>query len=192
MLTLIAGLILFLGAHSARIVAEPARQRFIDTRGPLAWKALYSVFSVLGFVLIIQGYGQARMTPEVLWATPLWVRHLASVLTLAAFVLLAAAYVPRNAIKAKLHHPMVLAVKAWALAHLVSNNTLADVVMFGAFLVWAVLSFRAARQRDRLQGQHYPAGTMAGTGIAVAVGLSAWAGFALWAHQAWIGVRPFG
>jgi hypothetical protein len=121
-----------------------------------------------------------------------WTRHLASLLTLVAFVLLAAAYVPGNGIKAKLHHPMVLGVKVWALAHLLANHTLADLLLFGGFLVWAVLSFRAARARDRAAGTVYPPGTPARTAIAVVVGLVAWAVFAFWAHGAWIGVRPFG
>lgn len=189
MTTLILGLILFLGAHSARIVAEPARQRFIAQRGELAWKGLYSVLSIAGFALICIGYGQARLAPVPLW-TP-WVggRHLAALLTLVAFVLLAAAYVPGNAIKARLKHPMVLSVKVWAIAHLLANNTLADVVLFGSLLLWAVLDFRAARRRAAPVSA--PA-TALGTGLTVVVGLAAWAGFALWAHAAWIGVAPFG
>jgi uncharacterized membrane protein len=111
---------------------------------------------------------------------------------LLAFVLLAAAYVPGNGIKSRLHHPMVLGVKVWALAHLLANHTLADLLLFGGFLVWAVASFRAARQRDRLNGTVYPPGTAARTAIAVVLGLLAWAVFAFWAHGAWIGVRPFG
>ena len=87
---------------------------------------------------------------------------------------------------------MVLAVKVWALGHLLANGTLADVVLFGSFLLWAVLSFKAARGRDRAAGTTYPAGTLAGTGIAVVVGVAAWLGFALWAHGVLIGVRPFG
>lgn len=189
MTTLILGLILFLGAHSARIVAEPARQRFIAQRGELAWKGLYSVLSIAGFALICIGYGQARLAPVPLW-TP-WVggRHLAALLTLFAFVLLAAAYVPGNAIKARLKHPMVLSVKVWAIAHLLANHTLADVVLFGSLLLWAVLDFRAARRR--VAPVSAPA-TALGTGLTVVVGLAAWAGFALWAHAAWIGVAPFG
>lgn len=189
MTTLILGLILFLGAHSARIVAEPARQRFIAQRGELAWKGLYSVLSIAGFALICIGYGQARLAPVPLW-TP-WVggRHLAALLTLFAFVLLAAAYVPGNAIKARLKHPMVLSVKVWAIAHLLANHTLADVVLFGSLLLWAVLDFRAARRRAAPVSA--PA-TALGTGLTVVVGLAAWAGFALWAHAAWIGVAPFG
>ena len=122
----------------------------------------------------------------------MWTRHLASLLVLLAMVLLAAAYVPRNGIKARLHHPMVLSVKLWALAHLLANNTLADLLLFGSFLLWAVLDFRAARQRDRAVGTVYPAGTLAGTGLTVVVGLAAWAGVAFWAHAWLFGVRPFG
>ena len=189
---LILGLVLFLGMHSARIVAEDARGRFIAQRGAGAWKGLYTVVSIAGFVLIAWGYGLARQQPVVLWASPVWVRHLASLLTLLAFVLLAAAYVPRNGLKARLHHPMVLGVKTWALAHLLANNTLADVMLFGGFLVWAALSFRAARARDRAAQAVYPPGTLAGTLVAVVAGVVAWAAFAFWAHGAWIGVRPFG
>lgn len=192
MTALVLGLILFLGMHSARVFAEPARQRFIAQRGANAWKGVYTVVSLAGFALLVWGYGQARLTPVVLWQPPVAMRHIAALLTLVAFVLLVAAYVPRNGIKAKLHHPMVLAVKVWALSHLLANQTLADLLLFGGFLVWAVLSFRAARARDRAEGTVYPAGTLAGTAITVVVGVVAWAAFAMWAHAALIGVRPFG
>ena len=190
---LVLGLVLFLGVHSVRIVADGWRTSTRARIGDGAWKGLYTLASIVGFALIIWGYGQARQQPVALWAPPpVWTRHLASLLTLVAFVLLAAAYVPKNSIKARLHHPMVLAVKTWALAHLLANHTLADLLLFGGFLVWAALSFRAARGRDRAAGTRYPAGTLAGTAGAVVVGLAAWAGFAFWAHGAWIGVRPFG
>jgi uncharacterized membrane protein len=119
-------------------------------------------------------------------------RHLASLLTLIAFVLLASAYIPGNGIKARLHHPMVLGVKVWALAHLLANGNVAHVLMFGSFLVWSILSFSAARRRDVADGTHYPSGTPGATGITVAVGVGAWIGFALWLHGLLIGVRPVG
>jgi uncharacterized membrane protein len=119
-------------------------------------------------------------------------RHIAALLTLFAFVLLAAAYVPRNGIKARLHHPMVLGVKVWALAHLLANQFLHDLLLFGGFLAWAVLSFRAARQRDRAAGTTYPPGTVVGTVATVVIGVVAWAVFAMWAHGLLFGVRPFG
>lgn len=189
---LILGLVLFLGVHSVRIVADGWRTRMRERLGEGRWKGLYSLLSFAGLVLIVWGYGLARQDPVVLWAPPVAMRHAASLLTLAAFILLVAAYVPRNAFKARLHHPMVLSVKVWALAHLLSNGNLADVLLFGSFLLWAVLSFRAARQRDRAQGMVYAPGTAAGTGIAVVVGAAAWAGFAFWAHAWLIGVAPMG
>ena len=189
---LVLGLVLFLGVHSVRIVADGWRTQMRARMGELPWKGLYSLASILGLALIVWGYGLARQQPVVLWNPPVGMRHAASLLTLIAFVLLAAAYVPRNALKARLHHPMVLGVKVWALAHLLSNGNLADVVLFGAFLLWAVLSFRAARQRDRAQNTVYASGTAAGTGIAVVVGAAAWAGFAFWAHVWLIGVAPMG
>jgi uncharacterized membrane protein len=192
MVFLVLGLVLFLGVHSVRIVADGSRTRMLTRVGEGPWKGLYSLISAVGLGLIIWGYGQARQQPVVLWVPPTGMKHAAALLTLVAFVLLVAAYVPRNAIKARLHHPMVLGVKVWALAHLLSNGTLADGVLFGSFLLWAVLSFRAARQRDRVQGTVYAAGTAAGTGVAVVAGVAAWAAFAFWAHAWLIGVTPLG
>lgn len=192
MSALILGLLMFLGMHSARILADGWRSQVIAQRGPGAWKGLYTVVSLVGFGLIVWGYGQARLAPQVLWASPTWTRHAASLLVLLAMVLLAAAYVPGNGIKARLHHPMVLAVKAWAFAHLLANNTLADVLLFGGFALWAVLDFRSARQRDRAAGTRYPAGRAGATMLTVMLGLTLWAAFAFWLHAMLFGVRPFG
>ena len=192
MTLLIAGLLLFLGVHSVRIVAEDFRTAQIARLGPNGWKSLYSLASIAGFALIVWGFGVARQQPVVLWPTPTWLRHLASLLTLVSFVLVAAAYVPANGIKARLRHPMVLGVKAWALAHLIANNTLAEMLLFGSFLVWAVFSYRAAKARDRAAGTTYPAGSTSRTLVALAAGVIGWAAFAFWAHAAWIGVRPLG
>jgi uncharacterized membrane protein len=192
MTALIAGLVIFLGVHSARIVAEGPRQAFIAERGLKAWKGLYSLASLLGFVLIVWGYGRARQQPVVLWPTPTWTRHLAALLTLAAFILIVAKDVPGNAIKARVHHPMVLGVKVWAIAHLIANNTLADLLLFGAILAWSVASFSAARRRDRAAGTTYPPGRLSRTLLTVAIGSVIWALFAFWAHGWLIGVRPFG
>jgi uncharacterized membrane protein len=190
---LVIGLALFLGMHSARVFAEGARTRFIAQRGEKAWKGLYTLVSLLGLVLIVVGYGAARQQPVALWGVPpVWTRHLASLFTLAAFVLIAASHAPGNLIKARLHHPMVLGVKAWALGHLLANHTLADLLLFGGFLAWAVLSFRAAKARDRAAGTTYPPGRMGPTLGAVVGGVVVWAVFAFWAHGWLIGVRPFG
>jgi len=192
MLELILGLAIFLGLHSVRIVAEDWRLSQIARLGAARWKLIYSLLSLLSFALIIWGFGLARQVPTVLWAVPKGMNHLAALLTLLAFILLAAAYVPRNALKARLRHPMILSVKLWALAHLLANNTVADLLLFGGFLVWAVLCFRAARQRDRAHPPAALASSAAGTALTVLIGAAAWAGFAFWAHAAWIGVRPLG
>jgi uncharacterized membrane protein len=190
---LLLGLVLFLGVHSVRVFAEGWRTAAMAKYGEGVFKGAYSLVSVAGFLLIVWGYGMARTSPVVLWTPPMATQHVAALLTLVAFVFLAATYVPRNAIRARLRHPMVLGVKVWALAHLLANGTLADVLLFGGFLVWAVLSFRAARQRDRMAGvAERPATSAAGTAAAVLAGVAAWAFFAFWAHGAWIGVRPFG
>jgi uncharacterized membrane protein len=191
MTLLILGLLLFLGVHSVRVFADGWRTRFIAERGVGAWKGLYAVLSVVGIALIAWGYGAARQQPVLLWTSPLWTRHLAALLTAPAFVLLVAAYVPGNAIKARLHHPMVLGVKLWAAGHLLANGMLADLLLFGGFLLWAVLSFRAARARDRAAGTVYPPGRWVPTLVAVVVGLVAYVLFAFWGHVALIGVRPF-
>jgi uncharacterized membrane protein len=193
MTLLILGLILFLGAHSVRIFADDWRSATIARMGPGAWKGLYSVVSAIGLVLIVVGYGDSRTAPIDLWSPPVWTRHLASLFTLAAFVLLAAAYVPRNRIRVAIGHPMVVGVKLWAFAHLLANGRLADVILFGAFLAWAVLDFRSARQRDRVAGPtpRSPA-SIAGDAATLVVGLGVWALFAFHLHAAWFGVRPFG
>ena len=144
---LIIGLILFLGVHSLRIVADDWRSTQLAARGEKAWKLGYTVISVVGFALIVWGFGQARQSTVYLWPRLPGMNHLAALLTLIAFVLIAASQTPRNHIKAKLRHPMLIGVKVWALAHLLANQTLASLLMFGGFLVWAVLSFRAARQQ---------------------------------------------
>jgi uncharacterized membrane protein len=191
MAILMIGLVIFLGVHSVRIVAEGWRQAQIARVGETTWKLGYSALSVVGLALIVWGYGAARQAPLVLWNPPLGMRHAAGLLTLVAFVFLAAAYVPRNHIKARFHHPMVLGVKAWALGHLLANGTAADLLLFGGFLVWAVFSFIAARRRDRAAGTTYPAGTAGGTLTAIVAGAVAWAVFAFWLHGVLIGVRPF-
>jgi uncharacterized membrane protein len=189
---LILGLLIFLGVHSVRIFAEAWRVQALARWGEKGWKGLYSLLSLLGFALVVYGFGAARQQPVVLWASPTWTRHLAALLTVPALTLLVAAYVPGNAIKAVLKHPMILGVKVWALAHLIANNTLAELLLFGGFLLWAVFSLRAARQRDRAAKLVYPAGRLGPTLLTVALGLVAWAVFAFWAHGALIGVRPFG
>ncbi len=191
MTLLIAGLIIFLGVHSMRIYADGWRSAQIAQRGESTFKGLYSVVSVVGLALIIVGYGQARQSPIMLWSPPLWARHLSALLMLFAFVLLVAAYVPRNRIRAVVKHPMVLGVKVWAAGHLLANGTLADLLLFGGFLTWAVFNFRAARRRDRIHGRIDAKATLAGDVATIVIGAALWAAFALYLHVWLIGVRPF-
>ncbi|MBL8306837.1 MAG: NnrU family protein [Rubrivivax sp.] len=192
MTLLILGLVLFLGTHSVRIFADGWRTAQRARLGENAWKGAYSLISLAGFVMLCYGYGQARLEPTVLWASPIWTRHLAALLLLPAFVFIVAAHVPGNAIKARLKHPMVLGVKVWALAHLLANNMLADLVLFGSFLVWAVLDYRSSRLRDAAAGTVYPPGRLGPTLVTVVAGLVLYAVFAFWAHRALFGVPPFG
>ncbi len=192
MSALVIGLIVFLGTHSVRIVAEDWRRARIEAMGTRAWKAVYSAISLAGFVLIAWGYAQSRAAPIDVWHPALWTKHVAALLTIPAFVLLAAAYVPATRIKAAVKHPMLVGVKLWAFAHLLANGRLADIVLFGAFLAWAILDFRAARARDRALGVVVEPGSLTRDAIALVVGVIAWAAFAFYLHAAWIGVRPFG
>ena len=191
MTTLVAGLILFLGVHSVRIFAEPWRVRTIARIGEKPWKGVYSLISIAGFVLLVWGYGQARQQGVVLFEPPVFMRHITSLLMLVSFVLLAAAKVPGNHIKARLGHPMIIGVKVWAFAHLLANGRLSDVVLFGAFLAWAVADFIAARKRDRAAGTVYPPGDELRTVLTVVAGVVAWAVFVAGLHLWLIGVAPF-
>ncbi len=191
MMYLIAGLVLFLGVHSTRIFANDWRNQTLARMGEKPFKGAYSLLSLAGFVLLVWGYGQARQQGVMLWNPPTGTRHLAALLTLVALVFLAAAQVPGNQIKAKLHHPMVLGTKVWAFAHLLANGSLADTVLFGSFLLWAVVLFAASRRRDRREQTVYPAGTAGKTAVTVVAGIAAWAVFAFWLHRVLIGVSPF-
>lgn len=188
--TLILGLIVFLGMHSLRLVAEPWRNANFARLGETRWKGLYSIVSIAGFVLIVLGYGMARRAPVVLWAPPSGVRHLTALIVAVAFVLIAAAYVPGSRIKRIVGHPMYAGIALWAVGHLLANGTLQALVLFGGFFVWATAGLLVWRHRDRLAHVRYAAGSAAGDLRAGAVGLVAWALFAFLLHGWLIGVRP--
>lgn len=190
MSVLILGLLIFLGMHSLRIFANDWRERQIARLGAKRWKGLFALVSIIGFVLICWGFGLARQHPVPLYVPPLPLRHLNALFTLIAFVLFFAARVPRNRIKAKLHHPQLLAVKVWAFGHLLATGMLHDVLLFGAFLLWAIVLFAVSRRRDRLAGTTYPAGTLKGDIVTVVIGVVVWTLFAFWLHLWLIGVNP--
>jgi uncharacterized membrane protein len=189
---LIAGLVVFVASHSLGIAAADWRARQIARIGPGPWKLAYSAVSLAGLFLIIWGYGLARTTPAVVWASPAWGRHVAALLSVAGFVLVAAAYVPRTKLKAAIGHPMTAGVALWALGHLVANGRLTGVILFGTFLVWAIVTFVTRRGRDRAAGTTYPAGTLSRDAIAIVIGVAAALAFALFLHGPLIGIRPFG
>ena len=188
---LIAGLLIFLGLHSMRIVADGWRSAQVARVGETVWKLGYTAVSLASFGLILWGFHLARQEPVVLWPRIPGMHHVAAPLMVLAFILLAAAYVPRNHIKAKLGHPMVLSVKTWALAHLLANNTLADLLLFGGFLLWAVVAYISLRRRDRAAGVVRAPVTLMGTLLTVIIGVIATIFFAHWAHAWLFGVSPF-
>ena len=187
MLMLLAGLAIFLGVHSTAIFAPRWREQLIARIGVPSWKIRYSLVSIAGFVLIVIGYGAARLDPVVLYQPPFWLRHVAMLVMLPVFPLLLATYLPGR-IKAAVKHPMLAAVKAWALAHLLVNGMLADVLLFGGFLAWAVL--------DRISAGKRPAVVPAAPGslrndiVAIVGGLALYAVFVVGAHAWLFGVRP--
>lgn len=191
MIYLILGLILFLGVHSIRIVADGFRTRTIARSGLLPWKGVYALVSITGFVLLVWGYGQVRYESAVLYNPPQFMRHVAGLLMLVSLVLVAAAYVPRNHIKAALGHPMFAGIKLWAFAHLLSNGRLADVLLFAAFMAWAIVGFIVSRKRDRAAATVYPAGNGVRTVLTVIAGVVAWAMLVSGLHLWLIGVSPF-
>ena len=187
---LVLGLVLFLGSHSTRLVAEDWRNRQVVS-GEKRWKGIYTVVSLVGLVLIAWGYSMARQDPVLLWAAPIWTRHAASLLVLLGFIFISATYGPPNHFRSVLHHPMYAGTALWALGHLLANGMLADLLLFGSFLAWSIAGFLVWRGRDKATARSYPAGTVRGTIGAIVVGVVLWAVFAFLLHGPLIGVRPF-
>ncbi|HEY2559856.1 MAG TPA: NnrU family protein [Caldimonas sp.] len=190
-LVLVVGLVLFLGIHSVSIVAPGWRAGVVARMGEGPWKGVYSLASAIGLALLLVGYGIARHSPVVLYTPPAALRHLALVVMLPVFPLLFAAYLPGR-IKTAARHPMLLAVKVWATAHLLANGTLADVLLFGGFLVWAVADRISVKRRSAAEAHDVPAAPpgVANDAIVVVGGLIVYAVFLLWGHRWLIGVSP--
>lgn len=200
-LELIAGLLIFFGVHSIRVRGDSVRDTWVTRLGPLGFKLAYSGISLIGFLLIVSGYAAARLEPILVWQPPMGMAHASSLLTLVAFVFLAAAYIPGNFILRKTKHPMTIAVKLWAFGHLLANGGLHDIFLFSGFLIWAVLVFRSARRRTAPASPSMvkqlpawiasqPANRLA-TLVTLGVGIGAWAWFAFVGHALLIGVAPF-
>ena len=188
MLLFVVGLVLFLGIHSVA-VAAPAWRDAQAARSPLGWKGLYSVISIIGLVLLIHGYGIARQAPVVVWTPPTAMRHIALLLMLPVFPLLLAAYLPGR-IQRAAKHPMLLAVKFWATAHLLANGTLVAMILFASFLVWAVLDRIAVKRRAVPRATPGAPPSAMNDAIALGAGLVLYVVFLFWGHLWLIGVSP--
>jgi uncharacterized membrane protein len=188
MVLLIAGLVLFIGMHSIAIVSVATRDRWAAALGVNAWRGVYSLVSAAGLVLVVLGYAAARQSPVVVYVPPSWTRHLAFALMLPVFPLILAAYLP-GAIKARLKHPMLAAVKIWALAHLLANGMLADLLLFGGLMAWAVVTRISLKRRgQRPLMMPLPAPSLMNDVLAVVLGVAVYALVLFWLHGAWIGV----
>ena len=185
---LLGGLVLFLGVHSIAIVSPAWRDGMAARMGEWPWKGAYAAASLVGFILIVQGYAAARLDPTVLYAPPGWLRHASLLLMVPVFPLLLAAYLPGR-IKTATRHPMLVATKLWALSHLFANGTAADVALFGAFLVWAVADRISLKSRASRSIPGAPPSRM-NDAIAVVGGLLFYGVFVMGLHAALIGVAP--
>lgn len=194
---LILGLLLFLGTHGFSM-ARGTRAAVIGRVGEARYKLAYALLSALGLALTIYGYGLYRQDDWIaLWSPPVWTRHLAVLLNLLAFVALAATYLPGR-IRARAKHPMLLAVKIWATAHLLANGDLGSILLFGGFLTWAVLARISAKRRALTAGQvaaqHGGQAAPAGwrnDALAVVIGTAAWFVFGRYLHPLLIGVAAW-
>jgi uncharacterized membrane protein len=187
---LIIGLIVFLGSHSFAIFAPGPRARLIARLGENGFKGAYSIVALAGFVAICYGFSLARQDPILLYVPPFWLRHVTFLLMLPVFPLLYAANLPGR-IQTAAKHPMLAAVKFWALAHLLANGRLADLLLFGGFLAWAVLDRISLKRRPPKILRMAPARPW-NDAIAVVLGLATYVLFILWAHQRLFGVSPLG
>ena len=188
MIILVYGLVLFLGIHSLAIVAPATRDRLAARLGEWPWKALFSVIALAGFVLIVMGFREARLEPVWLYVPPLWLRHVALVLLIPVFPLLLAAYLPGR-IRTFARNPLLIATKAWALAHLLANGRLVDVVLFGSFLLWAGAYRLSLLRRTPRSTPALPATPM-NDFIVIGAGLALYAWFIYGLHAALFGVSP--
>lgn len=194
MFVLIAGLVLFLGSHSVSIVAPQWRDGMVARLGEVPWKAAYGVIALVGFVLMVWGYGIADLGSDPLFFLPPWLlgglNWVNAVLMLAIFPMLLAAYLPGR-IQTALKHPMLAAVKVWALGHLLVNHTLVDVLLFGGLLAWAVVDRISIKRREKV-GMVTPPKMAPATAlndvIVIAGGLALYVAFVVGLHTWLFGV----
>jgi uncharacterized membrane protein len=189
MLMFLAGLAIFFGGHvfSAIRSREPDK----DLRASMGYgpfMGLYSLLSIIGFVLIVYGYGATRGA-GVVYIPPTWLAHVNLILTIPALILLVASQVPAGYIKKFSKHPMLLAVKLWALGHLLANGELNSVILFGSFLAYAIFDrIMVKRRGDNGPGPDVTLSPMMDV-VSVIVGAAGWAAIAIWLHPILFGVN---
>ena len=185
---LIVGLALFFGMHSISIIALPLRDK-LAAKSEIGWKVLYASVSLVGIILMSRGYADLRQAPTLLYVSPIWLRHIAAILLLPTFVLLLAPYFPGR-LSSAIKHPQLVAVKTWAVSHLLVNGALADVLLFGSFLVWAIVDRISMKNRVARSIPSVPQ-SKANDIIVVVAGLALYAATIFWLHEIVLGVKPF-
>ena len=190
MTALVLGLVIFLGLHSTRIFAEGVRAKAIARFGDGPWKGVYSLLSLIGFALIVWGFARARWNAAELWTPPIWTRHTTILLMLFSLILIGAYIFKRSHIAVAVHHPMAWGVAIWAAGHLIANGSAADLLLFGAFLVWAVADLASSYGRDASDAVIYPAPNWGATTGAIVLGVVLWIALLAGLHQWLFGVSP--
>lgn len=185
---LILGLAVFFGVHSISMLTLGWRNRIAERLGRGVWQGLYSIAALLGFYLLVTGYGAARASAPVLYAAPPWSSYLAALLMLPVFTLALASVLPGR-IRARARHPLLLATILWAVAHLLTNGGVADLLLFGTFLLWAVAVLVSLERRPARRKITLPA-SMANDAIAIVGGLALYALFIFRLHARWFAVTP--
>lgn len=196
MLALVIGLLMFISIHLIPSIAPSVRNTMSLRFGVMGWRVIHSLAALIGLYLIVLGYASARMEPIWLWYPAPWLSHITGVLMLVAFTFIGAAWAPTNAIKTAVSYPGIIGVKIWAVSHILVNGSFADLLLFGSFLAWSVVSFSGHRRRDRaaMASQNIKFDTnrdknlMRGTVIAVVYGVSLSLLVAIWLHPMLIGV----
>jgi uncharacterized membrane protein len=188
--TMILGLAMFFGVHSLTTMRAP-RAALIARIGDGPYKALYSVVSLIGIILIAYGFSQYRAAGMIeIWNPPRWLRHVNNLLLWPAFICIAAAYIPGD-IKRVLKHPMLVGIKLWAFGHLLANGDLGSIILFGSFLAWAVYDRISLKYRDDPGSRDFEMGGRDCDTLAVVVGTVLFLVFGFWFHPYVIGVPAF-
>ncbi len=189
MLLMIVGLAIFFLIHLVP-TAPDLRRSLVERMGEGTYKIVFTVVSAVGLALIVYGYGKLYATPgknPEIWSPPHAMRHATMLLMVLSAVLLAAAYIPSR-IRTAVKHPMLAAVKLWALAHLLVRGDLASIILFGSFLAWAVYDRISVKQREALGPLGARPGGLGGDIAVILVGIGFYVVMLLWGHARLIGV----